>query len=145
MDTESFVEYSERFDFFLAAGNVTDAGRKRALFLANVGAKAYKVLRNLVGEQISSKPYAELVKTLRDHLEPTPNIIAQRYHFYKRDRKNGEGVNEFIAELRRLSEHCGFGENIDDYLRDSVGLWVEFGEYSTEVVNNQGPEIGYSP
>ena len=41
---------------------------------------------------------------MTDHLNLKPNEVAKNFSFYKRDRKSGESVNEYIAELRRLSE-----------------------------------------
>ena len=55
---------------------------------------------------------------MKDHLEPKPNIISQRYAFYKRDRRAGESVKGYMAELRKLSEHCDFGDKLGDNLRD---------------------------
>ena len=37
---------------------------------------------------------------MSDHLHPTPNVIAERYRFYKRDRKNGESVAMYVSELQ---------------------------------------------
>ncbi len=55
---------------------------------------------------------------MTDHLNLKPSEVAKHFSFYKRDRKSGESVNEYKVELRRLSENCNFGENIDTYLRD---------------------------
>ena len=41
----------------------------------------------------------------------------QRYTFNKRIQKEGESIAEFVAELRKLSEHCDF-DNLEDMLRD---------------------------
>jgi len=38
--------------------------------------------------------------------------------FFKRDRSSGESVSDYITELRRLSEHCGFKDALNTYLRD---------------------------
>ena len=42
----------------------------------------------------------------------------QRFRFNSRARQPGESVAAYIAELKRLSEHCSFGESLDDMLRD---------------------------
>ena len=55
---------------------------------------------------------------LIEHLNPTPNTVAERFHFYKRDRKTGESIHEYVSELRKMSENFSFGENLNDYLRD---------------------------
>ena len=118
LEGEDFTEYSERFEQYLIANKITDDNLKRAVFLSTLGAPGYKLLRSLVVEEVKTKTFEQLVKVLKEHLQPAPNVIAQRFRFYKRDRKTGESVNDYIAELRRLSEHCEFGEKLDEYLRD---------------------------
>ena len=118
VDSDDFVEYSERFDNFLAANKITDAGLKKSTFIACIGGPAYKLLRSLCQNDTKAKTYEELIKLLTDHLSPKPNDIATRFTFYKRDRNNGESVNEYVAELRRLSENCNFGDTLNTYLRD---------------------------
>ena len=41
---ENWVEYEERLTFFFAANNVTNADKKRAIFLTVVGPSTYKLL-----------------------------------------------------------------------------------------------------
>nr|XP_047141475.1 uncharacterized protein LOC124816358 [Hydra vulgaris] len=52
-------------------------------------------------------------------------ILSEPSFFYfhhsdseSQDRKDEESVSGYITELPRLSEHCEFGENLNDYLRD---------------------------
>ena len=54
------------------------------------------------------------------HLHPKPNVISQHYKFYKRDRNPQESVSDYIATLRKLSEHCSFGATINEHLRDRI-------------------------
>ena len=118
MGVDDWVEYSERFEMYLLANGVTDGDIKRAVFLSTIGSAPYKLLRSLVGEQVRTKSLAELIASMKDHLKPAPNVIAERYRFYKRDRASGESVNAYITELRRLSEHCDFKDGLNTYLRD---------------------------
>ena len=47
-------------------------------------------------------------------------VIAERFRFHKRDKREGESINEYAAELQRLSEHCDFGTGLNDALRDRL-------------------------
>ena len=115
---EDWVEYSERFGMYLVANGVADGDIQRAVFLSTIGGSAYKLLRSLVGEEVKTQSLAELSKAMKEHLKPAPNEIAERFCFFKRDRSSGESVNDYITELRRLSEHCGFKDSLNTYLRD---------------------------
>ena len=56
---------------------------------------------------------------LQKHFKPKPLVIAERFRFHKRNQLKTESTSEYIiAELRRLSEHCQFGEGLSDALRD---------------------------
>ena len=117
---EDWIEYQERFEMYLEANGVENADKMRAVFLATLGAPGYKLLRSLAGNDTKTKTFTALCKLMKDHLQPVPNEIAQRFQFYKRDRKSGESVSAFLAELRKLSEHCNFGTTLNTYLRDRL-------------------------
>ena len=53
-------------------------------------------------------------------MAPKPLVIAERFRFHKRDQREGESINEYAAELQRLSEHCDFGTGLNDALRDRL-------------------------
>ena len=57
---------------------------------------------------------------MRDHYCPPPSVTVQRYNLNSRTQKEGETVSQFVAELRRLSEHCDFKATLDDMLRDRI-------------------------
>lgn len=45
-------------------------------------------------------------------------MIGERFRFYQRLQKAGESIADFIADLRRLSINCEFGDFLDQALRD---------------------------
>lgn len=47
-------------------------------------------------------------------------MIFKLFELFKRDQCPVKTVATFIAELRRMTEHCQFGARIDDMLRDRV-------------------------
>ncbi|CDW58922.1 hypothetical protein TTRE_0000724801 [Trichuris trichiura] len=57
---------------------------------------------------------------MRQYFNPAPSEIVERFHFYKRDQRTNESIADFVAELRRLSEHCNLGSGIDTALRDRL-------------------------
>ena len=72
----------------------------------------------MVPEKPADKPFSELVNLVSDYYCP-PSVTVQRYNFNSRTQK-GETVSQFIAELRRLSEHCDFKATLDDMMRDRI-------------------------
>ena len=118
---EDWVSYCERLEQHFAAHEVTDAGKQRAILLSVCGATTYQLMRNLVAPgKPAEKSFGELVTLVKEHLTPPPSEIMQRFTFNTRSQKEGETVAQFVAELRRLSEHCAHGETVDAMLRDRL-------------------------
>ena len=109
----------ERVEIYFAANDVP-ADRKVPVFLNFIGGTTYAILRNLLApDSPISKPFSVLVEKLRDHFEPKPSIIAERFKFHRRGQNAGETITVYIAELRRLAVRCSFPrEYLDDTLRD---------------------------
>ena len=81
----------------------------------------YQLVRNLVApDKPTDKSFQEIVKLVKEHHTPPPSVIVQRFKFNSRSQREGESVGEFVAELRRLSEHCKFDATLDDMLRDRL-------------------------
>lgn len=108
----------EWFEHFAQANDVP-AEKEVAVFLGVIGATTYGLLRSLLApDKPGSKQYADLVKVLHDHFSPKPIIIAERFRFHKRNREEGESVVQYVAVLKKLSEHCDFGTHLHDALRN---------------------------
>ena len=99
---------------------INEEAKRKGLFLSMLGSKGYKLVRSLAQNKPADKSYDELKDLLEGHLNPKPNKIAQRFKFFKRDRRHGESVVQYMAELRKLSEHCEFGGNLDESMRDRL-------------------------
>ena len=96
--TDSLTAYVERVKLFMQANSIEDA-RKVPVFLSVLGGKTYDLLRNLLSPgptDPKDKSFDELVEALKGHFEPTPLVIAERFHFHKRNQAAGESVAQFI-------------------------------------------------
>lgn len=60
----------------------------------------------------------EITTHLRDYYEPTPLEIVENFKFHSRKQNANESISEFLAELRRLSTHCKFGDFLNTALRN---------------------------
>ena len=115
---ESWQSYAERLQQYFVANNVRTAEKQRAVLLSAVGGQT---IRNLLAP---TKPtevtFAEIVDAVQKHVQPRPSIIVERFNFHSRTRHQGEDVSTYVAELRKLSEHCNFGTALNDMLRDRL-------------------------
>lgn len=117
---ETWDSYSERLEqYFLC--NEVKVEKKVPALLSLVGGPTYQLLRGLTAPKKPSEcEYAELIKTLSDHLNPKPVVISERFRFYKRDQREGESIRDYLAQLRKLSEHCDFKQNLSESIRDRL-------------------------
>lgn len=118
---DTWNEYVEVLGHFLSLNKITAEAEKRSVLLTSCGPETYHVVRGLVQPLTpSDKTFAELCKLVQDHYSPRPSEIVERYKFNTRVRESGETVQTYLAELRRLSEHCNFGNTLDAMLRDRI-------------------------
>ena len=118
---EDWTQYVERLRHFFDANGITEADKKRAIFLSVVGPVTYRLLKSLVApDKPGSKSYDDLVKQLTEHYDPTPSETVQRHKFHSRVRGEGESVATFVSELRSIATFCNFGDRLDEMLRDRI-------------------------
>ena len=118
---DDWIEYIERLEHFFDANGIAEEAKKKSILLSSCGSKTYKLFRNLLAPtRPGDATWTVLKQTMGNHQSPKPSVIAERFKFNKRDRKPGESVPIYMAELRRLSEHCEFDANLDDMLRDRL-------------------------
>ena len=118
---ESFTNYLERLEFYFIANDIDNDSKKKAMFLSSVGAETFKLIKDLCTPvRPMDKTFQEICDILRDHLNPEPNVIVERYKFFSRNRRDNESVAEYVAELRHLSTHCNFAGNLNEQIRELV-------------------------
>ena len=83
--------------------NGIEDGKKVSVLLSVVGGETYGLLCSIFA------PEEPLSKTLEDRFELKPNVIVERFHFYRRSQMPSESVADFVEELKRFSTHCSFG------------------------------------
>ena len=90
-----------------------------------VGAETYQLMRNLTAPaKPTEKSFDQLVKLVKEFHNPAPSVILQRFKFASQQQKSGESVATYLSELRRLSEHCKYGQTLDEMLRDRIACGI---------------------
>ena len=119
--TESWASYTERLEQFLLANGVTDGGKKRATLLAVCGPEVYQLIRDLLSPvKPNEKSFKDLVALVKEHQEPAPSVIVERFRFFSCSQRSDESISDFLAHLRKRAKHCQFGDSLQDMLRDRL-------------------------
>ena len=118
---EDWTSYIERLKEYFVANEITAAAKQKAVLLSVVGAETYQLMRNLTAPHKSTdKTFNQLVSLMQEHQHPRSSVILQRFKFGSRKQKSGESTANFVSDPRRLSEHCNFGDTLEDMLRDRI-------------------------
>ena len=135
-------DYKERLVLYCAANGLEDADKQKAVFLTCVGTATYTLLKNLVRpEKPQDKSLDELFALLKSHFEPRIVVIAKRFHFYQRLQREGETIANYMAELRRLSKHCDFGDYLDTALRDQLVCGLDHDAVQRKILVESEPTL----
>ncbi|VDI36590.1 Hypothetical predicted protein [Mytilus galloprovincialis] len=90
------------------------------------GKNTYKLIRDLLAPaKPGTKSLAILTKLVKNHRDPVPSEIIQRFKFNSRTRHSDESVRTFIAALRSLTEHCNYGDTLNAMLRDRLVVGIK--------------------
>lgn len=117
--------YEERLQMFFKVNKV-EKDMWLPMLITGMGDEAYELLSTLCSPR---KPvditYEEAVTFLKNHLQPKPAVMAERYRFRQRRQKDDESVAQYLTELKKLSKTCEFGASLEDNLRDQFVCGVK--------------------
>ncbi|KAK3791427.1 hypothetical protein RRG08_046579 [Elysia crispata] len=118
---DTWQAYAERLEHFFLANEIDSEAKKRAVLLSSMGVEPYKLLSNLVAPRKAGEcSYTEIVDVLKNHHNPRPSTIVQRFKFNIRVRGASESIRPFVAELKKLSEFCEYNDSLEEMLRDRL-------------------------
>ena len=73
-------EYTEILEQFLAANEIDNADRQKAIVISVVGASTYSLMHNLLSpDKPKDKSFQELVLLMKNHFDPKPSEIVQSW------------------------------------------------------------------
>lgn len=91
--------YSERLEYYFEANGIQDPGKKKAVLLSVCGGETFSLLKDLVTpHSLRDKSYEELSLSLKEHCNPTPSVIVERFNFYMCRQQ----PTDVIAHLKKL-------------------------------------------
>lgn len=112
-DSNEWVLYQERLENLFNAYAIVDANRKKALLQNSIGAKPYKLLRDLCTPDLpNTKTYEQLCGILKSYYTPAVVTYKERKAFYAISKSNCESVVEWMARIKNMASNCSFNANI---------------------------------
>lgn len=118
--TGNWTVYCERIEMYFLANKIED-NVKLPTLIAVMGEEAYQLLSTLASpHKPAALTYEVAVSLMKNHLQPKPSILAERYLFRQRRQADGETVADYVTELKRLAKTCDFGSTLEENLRDQI-------------------------
>jgi hypothetical protein len=98
---------------------------KGAVLLNCVGEKALKIYNTFKFESEKEKTsFASIQAKFTAYFAPTINVTYERYIFFPRDMREEESVDEYVTQLKQLSENCEFGTLSESLIKDRLVLGI---------------------
>lgn len=102
-------EWLDRFENYLAAMDIKEATRKRAMLIHFAGEDVYKIFRTL-DETGEPKDYGVAKAKLTEHFKPQQNIEYERYVFRRTHQQASETLDQYHTRLKQLASTCEFAD-----------------------------------
>ena len=118
---EDWSSYVLRLKYYFQANGVTDTEKKKSILLTACGPATFRRIGSLLtAARLETIGYAELVEEVKKFYDPKPSTIVQRFQFNTRERTSGESIAAYVAALRKLGEHCSYGDKLNEMIRDRL-------------------------
>jgi hypothetical protein len=86
--------------------NIDDEDRKRALLLHFAGERVYEIYD--IEKKDTDATYIATKKVLKDYFEPKRNTQMEIYKFRNCKQPEGQSLDEYVTELRKMAKTCDF-------------------------------------
>ena len=118
-----WLSWKASFEIFVVASGVTNDTQMRALLLHMGGGQLQKLFHTLpdTGDETN---YAECVQALNKYFEIRKNVPKERQNFLSVSPEGGETINNFIIRLKKTVEHCEYGVEEENQIRDPVLYFI---------------------
>ena len=88
------------------------------------GKEVEHICKALTIPECDEKKYAKVIEKFGAHFVPRRNVIHERACFCQSVQKEGEIVEALIQNLNELPEHCEFGTQRDEQIRDGIAISI---------------------
>ncbi|KAF0313408.1 hypothetical protein FJT64_016063 [Amphibalanus amphitrite] len=140
-----FSRWLKGLEFYAEAMDITDDRRRTAVLLHLMGPDIQDVFDTLpeptAAATAATSQYDTAVAKLRQYLQPTSNLMAERVTFHRTSMYAGESFDAYLARLRAVAGRCGFpAADLDRELRDRsvAGATPQIQERLLQTVGTKG-------
>ena len=89
------------------------------------GLEAQEIEKQFTLAAGEKKDFETIIKKFKDYCQPRKNVVFERYRFWQRDQAKGESVDTWLKDIKIHASSCGFEEQRDLMLRDTLVFGVQ--------------------
>lgn len=122
----TWEKWIQRFDRYRDVSGLSDLPEEKQVntLIYCLGEQAEDVFHASSLPVADKKKYDKVKKMFSDFFIGKRNITYERARFNSRFQQEGESVDAFVTELRKLGEHCNFGTLLDDFIKDRIVVGI---------------------
>ena len=120
---ENWKRWRQRFELYLKASGAVSKEEEIqvAILLHCVGEEALEVFNTFVfANDEDSKKLDPVLQAFENYCSPRKNALFDRFLFWKRVQKEGESVEQFVTDLKKMVKNCEYIEPADSMVRDCL-------------------------
>jgi hypothetical protein len=122
---DNWEKFKQRLDLYMIASAYDEKPEKvqASLFLHIIGPAALEVFNTFEFEADTDKEkLAKVKEKFEAYCKPKRNVTFERHVFFTRNQREGEGIDRWVTDLRKLSSSCEFGVLRDSLIKDMLVL-----------------------
>ena len=119
---DNWQKFRMRFEIYLVASEKDEKPDTLKVNLLNcAGSEAIEESSHFeYWEDKSPENYEDVCHTFEQLCQGARNVIYERFVFNRRSQQEGERIDNFVSDLKRLSLACEFGAIKDSLIRDRI-------------------------
>ncbi|KAJ3650090.1 hypothetical protein Zmor_021798 [Zophobas morio] len=135
--------FVQKLDIYMKAAKIDKESEeyKCAVMLNCIGDAALRIYNTFEFKNGEEGKFNCLLKKFEDIFVPTINETYERYLFFTREMKPGETVDEYVTQLRQLSENCQFGTLCESLIKDRLVLGIKENSVKDRLLRTKNLEL----
>ena len=124
---EQWKKWKQELNFYLIATEKNDKSDaiKSSILLTCIGKKGREVYNTFTFATDHDKmKFTKIIEKMDEFCTPCKNITFSRYNFFTCRQREGESFDDFVTNLKKLSQDCEFGTLCDSLIRDVIIIGI---------------------
>ena len=108
-------------DYEIATGLDKKGNKIRMATLRSImGKECLRIFQALRIPDADKDDPKKSIEGLKDHFLPTRNLTYERYIFGLTNQGPNQTIDQYVTQLRHLTDSCEYGNLVDDFIKDRI-------------------------